>query len=200
MGSPVCGLVDGFFQMTVYCDYIQPEFNRMPSFLRYSCRRTRYSSSRTLKSRLTEPLKHNILCRVAVSGTSARPKRESGANPELPRSGNWERPCLGTEPLTTRPGFGKRHVRNGPIHSAAPGSPKTCRDLHLTRGAVRLWSSRGRSDRSDRVHVVPPIAPVHAPASVLCCSGEQRPANRGSDGSLFRCSPTGVDCFDGTSP
>ncbi len=112
----------------------------MPSFPGCPC-------SPTVRSRLTEPIKHNILCRIAVSGTSARPKRESGANPELPRSGNWERPCLGTEPLTSRPGFGKRHVRNEPIHSAAPGSPKTCRDLHLTRGAVRLWSSRGRSDR-----------------------------------------------------
>src|SRR5882724_7111743 len=115
-----------------------------------------YPRSPTVRTRLTEPIKHNILRRVAVSGTSARPKRESGANPELPRSGNWERPCLGTEPLTSRPGFGKRHVRNGPIHSAAPGSPKTCRDLHLTRGAVRLWSSRGRSDRSDRVHASVP--------------------------------------------
>src|SRR6202021_927285 len=152
MGSTVCGLVDGFFQMTIYCDYIQPGRTRMPSFLRYP-------GSPTWRWRLTEPLKHNILCRIAVSGTSARPKRESGANPELPRSGNWERPCLGTEPLTSRPGFGKRHVRNGPIHSAAPGSPKTCRDLHLTRGAARLWSSRGRGAggvAGSVVHVRPP--------------------------------------------
>jgi hypothetical protein len=179
MGSTVCGLVDGFFQMTIYCDYIQPECTSH-AFV------SAVPGNPTWRWRLTEPLKHNILCRIAVSGTSARPKRESGANPELPRSGNWERPCLGTEPLTSRPGFGKRHVRNGPIHSAAPGSPKTCRDPHLTRGAVRLWSSRGRSDRSDRVHVVPPIAPVHAPASALCCSGERRPANRGVRRSLSR--------------
>jgi hypothetical protein len=199
MRSTVCGLVDGFFQMAVYCDYIQPEFNRMPSFLRYTCRRTRYSYGRALKSRLTEPVKHNILCRVAVSGTSARPKRESGANPELPRSGNWERPCLGTEPLTSRPGFGKRHVRNGPIHSAAPGSPKTCRDLHLTRGAVRLWSSRGRSDRSDRVHVVARSRPF-SPASVPCCSGERRPANRGVRRSLSRRFRRALTALTETSP
>jgi hypothetical protein len=39
--------------------------------------------------------------------------------------------------------------------SAMPGSPKTCRDLHLLkRGAARLWSSRGRSGRSDRLRLL----------------------------------------------
>jgi hypothetical protein len=40
---------------------------------------------------LTLSQKHNILWSIAVSGPKARPKRESGANPELSRSGNWER-------------------------------------------------------------------------------------------------------------
>ena len=40
---------------------------------------------------LTAGSKHHILCLIAVSGTKAGPKRESGANPELPRSGKWER-------------------------------------------------------------------------------------------------------------
>src|ERR1700759_3795915 len=38
---------------------------------------------------LTLSQKHNILWSIAVPGPKARTKRESGANPELPRSGNW---------------------------------------------------------------------------------------------------------------
>jgi hypothetical protein len=41
---------------------------------------------------LTPGQKHHILCSIAVSSTNSGPNRESGANPELPRSGKWERP------------------------------------------------------------------------------------------------------------
>jgi hypothetical protein len=76
---------------------------------------------------LTEPAKHNILCLIAVSGTCAGPKRESGAIPELPRSGNWERTKLERTELLFR-GLGSDGVGRP---KPTPRSPKTCRNGHL---------------------------------------------------------------------
>src|ERR1700736_1050783 len=59
--------------------------------------------------------------------------------------------AIGTEPMTSQR-LGKRNaVGTGLSTGRTPVSPKTCRDLHLERGVVRLWSSRGRSDRNARV-------------------------------------------------
>jgi hypothetical protein len=66
----------------VRADYIE-FFNQLKSLL--PCARP---AARVM---LTSSAKHHILCPIAVPGTNSGPKRESGPNPELPRSGGWER-------------------------------------------------------------------------------------------------------------
>lgn len=123
----------------VRADYIE-FFNQLKSLL--PCARP---AARVM---LTSSAKHHILCPIAVPGTNSGPKRESGPNPELPRSGGWERTMSLALSGRRESGLGKRHaVGVGATIGRTPVSPKTCRDPHLERDVVRLWSSRGRSGR-----------------------------------------------------
>lgn len=55
---------------------------------------------------LTLSQKHNILCLIAVPGTKAGPKRESGSIPELPAAVTGNEPCHRTKAAPFEGGLG----------------------------------------------------------------------------------------------
>jgi hypothetical protein len=150
------------------------------------------------ESALTQGAKPHILCLIAVPGTNSGPKRESGANPELPRSGKWERTMpLALNRLTSQR-LGKRHAVGTGLNTEplARESEDLPRSSPREGGVVRLWSSRGRSDRNARVCA---SSADLIPSSFIagsCCPGEQRTAD-GSDARVNRAIEPSVALLSG---
>jgi hypothetical protein len=139
-----------------------------------------------VEAALTSSVKHHILCPIAVFSTNAGPKRESGANPELPRSGEWERPMPLALNRLTRQRLGKRHaVGNGRYMPHARESEDLPRSSSregvlfgsgaLAGGATGMLVPAGHARLSFRRLFIAGSG----------CSGEQRPAD-GSDARMNR--------------